>query len=184
VASTRSRVLVHAGRPIQALFHADCGGQLAPAEAVWGGNAIAYLPGGTDDVPAGTHGAWTFVASPEALVRALTADPRSAVGRRLEGIEVMERDASGRAEMIRLHGERTQTLRGEHLRAIVNRTFGVTAIKSTRFDVTRSAAGYQFIGTGFGHGVGLCQVGAIARARRGESVTQILRAYYPGAHVR
>ena len=43
------------------------------------------------------------------------------------------------------------------------------------------ASTYRFTGTGFGHGVGLCQTGAAARATRGEAVADILSAYYPGA---
>jgi stage II sporulation protein D len=183
VAETRDRVLVFAGRPIQTLFHADCGGHLAPAEAIWGGAPIAYLPGGRDDVPDDTHRRWRFVAPAEPLREALVADARSDVGGRLDAIHVEARDPSGRAERVRLEGMHPQVLRGEHLRAIVNRAFGASALLSTRFTVERSGAGYTFEGTGYGHGVGLCQVGAMARARRGDSVTQILAAYYPGARL-
>jgi stage II sporulation protein D len=52
---------------------------------------------------------------------------------------------------------------------------------STRFTIDRTPNGFRLNGTGFGHGVGLCQVGAIARARRGDSVAAILGHYYPGA---
>ena len=48
----------------------------------------------------------------------------------------------------------------------------------------RASSGYTFRGTGFGHGVGLCQRGALARARRGESLARILAAYYQGASLR
>jgi stage II sporulation protein D len=183
VADTRARVLVFAGRPIQALFHADCGGHLAPADAIWGGDAIAYLPGGRDDVPEGTHRRWRFEAPPDRLLEALAADARSDVGGRLDAIQIQARDPSGRAETVRLQGERTRVLRGEHLRAIVNGTFGARAILSTRFSVGRTGTGYVFEGTGYGHGVGLCQVGAAARARRGDEVDEILAAYFPGARL-
>jgi stage II sporulation protein D len=183
VAATRARVLVFAGRPIQALFHADCGGHLAPADAVWGGDPIAYLPGGPDDVSDGTHRAWQFAVPGDALLQALRTDARSDTGSRLDAIHIEARDASGRAETVRLEGDRTRILRGEHFRAIVNLTFGPGAILSTRFDVARTGPGYAFEGTGYGHGVGLCQVGAMARARRGDGVGEILAAYYPGARV-
>jgi stage II sporulation protein D len=49
------------------------------------------------------------------------------------------------------------------------------------FSVQRQGGDYVFAGTGFGHGVGLCQRGAAARLRRGDSVTDVLRAYYAGA---
>ncbi|MDH7570716.1 MAG: SpoIID/LytB domain-containing protein, partial [Armatimonadota bacterium] len=40
---------------------------------------------------------------------------------------------------------------------------------------------YRFVGTGNGHGVGLCQWGAMGMARRGERAEEILRHYFPGA---
>ncbi len=38
-------------------------------------------------------------------------------------------------------------------------------------------------GAGWGHGVGMCQVGALGRARAGQSYREILRAYYQGTRV-
>jgi stage II sporulation protein D len=60
---------------------------------------------------------------------------------------------------------------------------GDRAFLSTRFSVRRTGADYVFSGTGFGHGVGLCQIGAAARARRGDSVDSILGHYFPAAAV-
>jgi stage II sporulation protein D len=40
-----------------------------------------------------------------------------------------------------------------------------------------------FTGTGFGHGVGLCQIGALARARLGGPVDRILAHYFPGTRL-
>ena len=58
---------------------------------------------------------------------------------------------------------------------------GVRALPSTRFELTRAGSGWRATGSGFGHGVGLCQAGALARARRGSSAAEILGFYYPGA---
>ncbi|MGC4083429.1 MAG: hypothetical protein QM736_15295 [Vicinamibacterales bacterium] len=57
-------------------------------------------------------------------------------------------------------------------------------MRSTLFDVRRTGAGYEFRGRGAGHGVGLCVLGATARARRGDSLSAILAAYYPGLELR
>jgi stage II sporulation protein D len=57
------------------------------------------------------------------------------------------------------------------------------AIRSTRFSLTLAGDSYRFHGTGWGHGVGLCQVGAMARIRRGDEIPAILSAYYPGARL-
>ena len=57
---------------------------------------------------------------------------------------------------------------------------------STRFRMSRSPNGADYVlnGTGFGHGVGLCQVGALARARQGAEAADILAAYFPGTRLR
>ena len=56
-------------------------------------------------------------------------------------------------------------------------------MQSTKLQIARTSDAYVFTGAGFGHGVGLCQIGAAARARRGESVDDILAAYFEGAYV-
>jgi SpoIID/LytB domain protein len=51
---------------------------------------------------------------------------------------------------------------------------------SAHFDLQRRQDRYLFEGRGFGHGVGLCQAGAQARAANGMSALSILAFYYPG----
>lgn len=56
-----------------------------------------------------------------------------------------------------------------------------------RMDVVRSTGGVSAVrvrGQGNGHGVGLCQVGAMGRAKAGQSFREILEAYYPGTRLR
>src|SRR5436190_7507618 len=114
VGRTSGQLLWFAEAPAQALFHADCGGHTSDASAVWGGPAPAYLAGARDNGPAqSAHVEWTFDATAAALRRALNADPRTAVGTRLDRIEVAGRDAAGRAEMITLRGSRSFVVRGE-----------------------------------------------------------------------
>lgn len=183
VDATRGVVLMYADRPAEALFHADCGGHTASASDVWGGPSVPYLVGESDDVPAETHRTWQTSLSADRLREAMATGTRAQLGPRLRDIRVSERDGSGRAEAIDLQGNRTVTVRGESFRAAVTREFGPQALQSTSFDVTRSGGTFVFSGRGYGHGVGLCQVGAAARARRGESVDEILAAYFPGASV-
>jgi hypothetical protein len=56
-------------------------------------------------------------------------------------------------------------------------------IKSSRFDVSRSGDSFVFRGSGFGHGLGLCQEGAHVMARRGVKYRQILDHYLPGTRL-
>jgi stage II sporulation protein D len=181
VERTRGVVLTFSRLPAEALFHSDCGGHTASADAVWGGAHVPYLTGAPDHVPSLSHRTWTFDAPVERVRAVLNLAPRSAVGRRLDRIAVTRRDESGRAREVQVRGDRTQTLRGEDLRSILNSEFGARAIMSTRVSIERRGSTYHFSGTGFGHGVGLCQTGAAARAARGEAVADILAVYYPGA---
>lgn len=181
VETTRGVVLTYGDRPAEALFHADCGGHTASASDVWGGPAVPYLVGESDEVPDDTHRTWQVSLGADRLREALATRTRAELGRRLRDIRVSERDESGRAEAIALEGDHTVTVRGESFRAAVTREFGPQALQSTHFDVTRSGGNFVFNGRGYGHGVGLCQVGAAARARRGESIDEILAAYFPGA---
>lgn len=183
VRRTAGLVLIYDARPLEALFHSDCGGYTASAESVWGGAAVPYLLPRPDDVPRVTHHKWLLPVPAERLRAALNADARSQIGRRLDGMEIQARDVSGRASRIEIAGEHDVTLRGEELRAILNRALGDSAVLSTRFKVSRSKTTYVFEGSGFGHGVGLCQAGALAHARRGDSLQTILGSYFPGSRL-
>jgi stage II sporulation protein D len=178
---TRGVVLTYDARPVEALFHADCGGATAAADSVWGGQPVPYLQAALDDLPDPTHRPWRATAKAEQVRLALNQDERTAVGRRLESIVVASRDSSGRAAGLSVRGERSFTVRGDVLRSVLNRTLGERAVLSTMFSVQHQGGDYVFAGTGFGHGVGLCQRGAAARLRRGDPVADVLRAYYAGA---
>jgi stage II sporulation protein D len=181
VQHTRGEFLWFAGGPARAVFHADCGGHTSNAAAVWGGVAPSYLSGASDDGAAcGAHADWTFETRTAALRTALNGDPRTAVGAKLDRIEIAARDDAGRAEKVLLRGTRTFLVRGEVFREVVTRAFGVKTLKSTLFTVKPSGAMLVFSGKGFGHGVGLCQAGALARLRAGDSSEDVLEHYFPG----
>lgn len=183
VQQTTGLVLAYSQRPIDALFHADCGGHTTGADAVWGGPQVPYLVPASDSLPSAAHREWTTTIAVDDLQSALNVDSRTRVGRKLSGIEIQKRDISGRASELVLAGDTPRIVRGEDLRAAINQRLGERAIQSTRFSVRHSGKTFVFRGTGFGHGVGLCQLGAAARARRGESVEEILSAYFKGARL-
>jgi stage II sporulation protein D len=180
VTRTHGRVLAYGGHVAEALFHADCGGSTTGADAVWGGRALPYLRAIVDNLTPETHRKWEVNATNEQLRVALNADARTSVGKTLSAIEIVSVDDSGRAAGLGIRGERSYTVRGDVFRSVLNQTLGARGLQSTKFALTRSGSRYSFEGTGFGHGVGLCQRGAASRIRRGDSVEAVLRAYYPG----
>lgn len=184
VRRTSGTVLWFDGAPANALFHADCGGHTSTAADVWGGTGSPYLAAVEDDGPAEeAHAGWRYEAARASVLRALNADPRTRVGARLDGIQILERDSAGRAEQIALHGAVERIVRGEALREVLTQAFGGRTIKSTWFDVRRQGAAFVFEGRGFGHGVGLCQAGALARVRAGTRLPAILQKYFPGTRL-
>ena len=184
VRRTTATVLWFRDGPAQALFHADCGGRTSRADEVWSGVGQPYLASINDDGPAAAaHATWRYETTEAALIAALNKDPRTRIGAALRGIEVLERDAAGRAERMAIHGSQERIVRGEEFRDAVSQTFGGRAVKSTWFDIRRAGASYVFDGRGFGHGVGLCQAGALARIRAGAKLPAVLQQYFPGTRL-
>jgi SpoIID/LytB domain protein len=172
------------GRLADAYFSAACGGVTANIESLWGGAAPSYLRGVRDDYCAsGEHHAWRDEIPGAQLARALRTDPRSDGGARLSDIVITKRDGTGRAESISIEGERRRQLSGWEFKIIVGRVLGWMVLKSTRFEVSRRGPNFVFRGSGFGHGLGLCQQGAHVMARRGVAYRQILEHYFPGTSV-
>jgi stage II sporulation protein D len=193
VSRTAGTILTFDDRPAQALFHADCGGYTSTSAAVWGGVDRPYLVARPDDVvPKESHTGWRFEASVADLDAALNSHPdaRMTAPAELDSIEVVSRDEAGRAARVTVRSRPrgaasgaavSRVLRGDEFRQALARVFGPRALRSTRFEVRRAGALFTFDGQGFGHGVGLCQAGALARLRAGASPVDVMRHYYPGA---
>jgi len=113
----------------------------------------------------------------EQIRRALV--PAGFTGERLNAIDVESRNASGRVSRLRLDGLRPGSIGGAEFRMAI----GPTTVRSTAFSFVSDQDNVRFTGRGYGHGVGMCVVGAARRARRGETVTDILQSYYPGLTV-
>ena len=95
-----------------------------------------------------------------------------------------ETGQSGRAVRVELIGSRgTNTMNGYRFR-------GALGLRDTLFTITRAVSpdgkieSFTFQGRGWGHGVGLCQVGAYGMARAGRTWEEILGTYYQGVEIR
>ncbi len=168
-------------QPADVYFHAACGGMTTNLEAVWGAPSPSYLHSAKDDYcTTMSHKSWQQNISSKDLIRALQSDERSNIGAQLENIIVTKRDQSGRAEFLTIEGERRKQLRGWEFALIVNRVLGWNILKSSRFEISHQGNAFIFRGSGFGHGLGLCQEGAHVMARRGMKASEILEHYLPG----
>jgi stage II sporulation protein D len=92
-------------------------------------------------------------------------------------VRVAERSASGRARRLRILGDAGEA---EIAARELRRVLGERVIRSTLFDVRAAPEGFVFVGSGYGHGVGMSQWGAQSMALRGAGYREILAAFYPG----
>jgi stage II sporulation protein D len=181
---TRGKLLWSSDGPARTLFHADCGGHTSSPTSVWGGRSPTYLAAMRDAGPArNAHLEWTFDTRLSSLRDALNGDSRTAVGTKLTAVDITSRDSAGRAEQVTLRGSRSVSVRGEIFREVVTRALGVQTLRSTLFTLQRTGDHLVFTGRGFGHGVGLCQAGALARLKAGRSADDVLKFYFPGTQI-
>ncbi len=172
-AATAGQILLADGKPAFVFYSANNGGTPALASEVWPG-ATDYPPGETHDACADEPG-WSNVIATKDLERSVRA---AGLKGRLRGLSVIDRTASGRAGRLRVDGFSPDTLSAYEFRMAVGRTLGWQLVRSTAFEITKERAGFRFEGVGYGHGVGLCVVGAGKRAARGDTAPAILRAYF------
>ncbi|HEY3102455.1 MAG TPA: SpoIID/LytB domain-containing protein [Pyrinomonadaceae bacterium] len=185
VRATEGQVLLdQRGELIDSYFGASCGGETANVATLWGTSPAKHLEGVRDEFcETGPHAHWIDTIKRADLLRALQSDSRTDVGNRLDQITVSKRDETGRAEFITVEGEQRKVVRGWDFKIIVGRVLGWNILKSSRFEVSRSGSNFVFRGSGFGHGLGLCQEGAHVMAARGASYQRILEKYFPGTSV-
>ena len=132
----------------------------------------------------GAHTAWSFDTTRDALRDALNADARTRVGNQLTAVEIDEKDHAGRAELVTLRGTRTVTVRGDVLREVMTRAFGVKSLRSTLFSVERNqATRWSSTAAGSATASGLCQAGALARLQAGRVADSVLAHYFPGTTI-
>ena len=205
IRATRGTVLLAGEQLIDAYYCSTCGGHTSRIESVWPKPAASYLEGRRDRALEGggafcatsSHFRWQEAwsgAEMESLVQQtlppeLPQSERAPLGG-LVDLAVASYDASGRAQALVVEmTSGTFQVPGDRIRWVL-RPRDRAILRSTMFklDVHRDTAGsiVRVIarGGGNGHGVGMCQVGALEMARRGYDAPAILSHYYPGTRPR
>jgi peptidoglycan hydrolase-like amidase len=134
-------------------------------------------PAGASRDRAGPYGSWSRFRSDARLAR-LVEERYPGLG--FTGFEVLERGVSGRVGKMRLLGAGGRSVVVEGLAVRWTLDLPDTRFTAQRHRTGRSEAGYLFTGSGWGHGVGLCQLGAYGMAGRRHGYRQILQHYYSG----
>ena len=164
--ATAGSILTYKGQPAEIFYSASCGGRSETATAAWPKTGVShpYLRSVKDDVHR-DDAPWTLEMS---LVDLQAHLQQVGLGGRLKNVQVASRTQSDRAAVLKLSGMHPDRIAGDQFRAAI----GTTVVRSTAFSVRKD-----------GDGVGMCVIGAGRRARRGESMIEILKAYYPGVTI-
>ncbi len=201
VERTRGEIITRDGVPIDAFYSSTCGGHTEASGEVFVGGDRIYLPAQPDIAPDGT--AWCAIspsyqwreswsgAELAAILRRTLAAERLPTTRAtdLRETRVLDRTASGRIARLELIGTGGRTvLNGSAIRRVLAPVRG-GLLRSSDFTLQIGREGgriarLEATGRGNGHGVGMCQWGAIGRSRAGQDYVEILMSYYPGTEIR
>ncbi|MGE0527707.1 MAG: SpoIID/LytB domain-containing protein [Bdellovibrionales bacterium] len=182
---TRGEVLkAPNGRILKAFYSADCGCQSEDPKFVWGElKSFESVKDPTCESRKPTTWDLTVKRSQvrERLVAALDL-PATA---ELRALHVGSRTPSGRVAQVVASLDVDENRRRFFLSAQeFRKIFGFDEIRSTNFTLQWMARDLRIQGTGLGHGVGLCQLGAKTLAEEGKTYREILKLYYPRASLR
>ena len=203
ITTTTDIVVLYNGQPITTPYHSTCGGSTAGVSEVWYDQPDEpYLKPVSDKIPGTDHFycdpsprfAWTqnydaagLRAVMEKYLAAYTKAPKTGLGK-ITDIRESGRTPSGRVAALVVQTENgSYTLRGNDIRFVLRDPKGAI-MNSTLFSLSEDKAGGEVStltvnGRGYGHGIGMCQWGAIGRARAGQNYRTILETYYPGTTI-
>lgn len=202
IAETYGVIAVYDGKPIRANYFSTCGGVTASIEEVWPYDPVPYLRSVEDKRPFqepycsfSPTFRWTEVwtaAQFDSIFRKYyrqvypnAVQPTDA--ERVVNVRIAERSKSGRVKILEIYTtDNVYRVMGDAIRLVLRRPDGRDSyLRSTLFDVdVQREGGYlhsvALSGGGNGHGVGMCQNGAIGMARQRMKFDKILTHYYRG----
>ena len=194
VAQTRGQVLTYEGDICDARFSKCCGGRTEEFQYCWENTPKPYLKSVTDPY-CDTHDhlilqrvmrdfdretpnffRWQVSYSQQQLSDLISRKQNADFGT-ITDLEPLERGLSGRICRLKIVGTKKTFTIGKELE--IRRTLSESHLLSSAFDVERTPdGGFILNGRGWGHGVGLCQIGAAVMGEQGRSYDEILHHYY------
>lgn len=196
VDETKGQLLVYENEPAIIFYHSTCGGQTEDVSNVFSKKNISYLSGVEDGnepyCKISPRYEWienyselTFI---DRLFKAKLIDSKNY---KLSDLKIKSRFNSGRVnelDIIVNNGEEIQKtifLMGNQIRSIIRSGDGKSILRSTFFNINFDDSKNIVIkGKGNGHGVGLCQWGAIGQSKKGIDYEEILNLYFPGTTIK
>lgn len=203
ITTTADVVVLYNGQPITTPYHSTCGGSTAGVSEVWYDQPDEpYLRPVSDRIPGTDHYycdpsprfSWTQSYDAAGLrtviekyLASYTNAPKTSLGKVID-IREQGRTLSSRVAALTVQTESgSYTLRGNDIRFVLRDPKGAI-LNSTFFTFAKEKDGEEISslivnGRGYGHGIGMCQWGAIGRARAGQNYRTILETYYPGTTI-
>ena len=205
VRATRGQILTYEGAVCDARFSKCCGGRTEEFESCWEDKHHPYLES-VEDPYCNTHDTailsevlndydlettdfhdWTEVLQQDDAQRFIKSQLKLSLGK-IKDLIPIQRGKSGRIVRLQIVGTERTIIIGKELE--IRSALSASHLKSSAFEVERQdvdaedvPARFVLHGHGWGHGVGMCQIGAAVMGHKGFTYDQILHHYYPGAEI-
>ncbi len=194
VEETKGLILKYDGEPATIYYHSTCGGMTESSQNIFTREEVPYLKSIEDGYPPNciisNRFSWkekysnevftkrlidaSLLAEGDYSIKEININSRFSSGR-VNEMEIVVQDRSGNESSIKIYGN--------SIRNIIKTADGSMSLWSTLFDVDKTGSEIIINGKGFGHGVGLCQWGAIGLSRNGSNYKEILEHYFPGTEL-
>jgi stage II sporulation protein D len=197
--ATAGSVIFYQDDFINAYYHSTCGGTTDDIDHVWDRRGLPYLKAVADSGACSwsKYYTWREYFTEKQLRGRVEQYLSSDRGRdfkisRIKSVEIKERTPGGRVARLIIRTESdAYTFKKDRIRWVLGRTSNPDLIlPSDRFDINVDLDGAGFLtgiafkGRGYGHGVGMCQCGAIGLARDGRTYEGILKHYYSNVELK
>lgn len=179
VEQTAGIYILYAGEPISAMYCSSNGGATEDSENITG-NAVGYLRGKVDSFEAAAasinaNSSWT-----DTLTRSQLAEKANTLGFSIASADSIEITYSDTGNVIGMKltdsNGRSASFSGKACYEFCTSTLG---LKSISFEISENGDSVTFIGSGWGHSLGMSQFGAYAMAKTyGFTYDQIVNFYY------
>ena len=200
IRATRGQILMSGDEICDARFSKCCGGRTEEFQYCWQDTPKPYLVS-VDDPYCNTQDKhiiaqvlndydqetthfydWTVAYTQQELTRLVNQRLKTDLGD-ITDLEPLERGKSGRIWRLRIVGTKGAFTIGKELE--IRRTLSDSHLLSSNFTVEKTPDnGFILHGRGWGHGVGLCQIGAAVMGEKGFKYNEILMHYYKNAEIR
>lgn len=195
VDDTEGEVLTYNDKPATVFYHSTCGGFTEDVENVFCQTPFPYLvrveDGNEHFCKISPRYEWNESYSEEIfIVRLFQSKLVDKSFYTIKNIEAISRFESGRVNELKIilldkdDNEKEVSLFGNSMRSIIRTSDNKSILKSNYFEIRFDESKNVIIeGKGSGHGVGMCQWGAIGQCKKGIKYLEILNHYYPGTIV-